>query len=69
MLLANTNAGGSVCRVAHTHTSGKVYSSLGYWAEAHASISPSGTRIVFGSDWENSGSVDAYVIELPGYTP
>jgi hypothetical protein len=69
VLLANTNAGGSVCRVAHTHTSGKSYSTLGYWAEAHASISPSGTRIVFGSDWENSGSVDTYIVELPSYTP
>jgi hypothetical protein len=69
VLLANTNSGGSVCRVAHTHTSGKQYSSQGYWAEAHASISPSGTRIVFGSDWENSGSVDAYVVELPSYRP
>jgi hypothetical protein len=69
ILLANTNAGGSVCRVAHTHTAGKVNSSLGYWAEAHASISPSGTRIVFGSDWENSGSVDTYIVELPSYKP
>ena len=69
ILLANTNAGGKVCRVAHTRTSGKVYSSNSYWAEAHASISPSGTRIVFGSDWENSGAVDTYIVELPGYTP
>ena len=67
ILLANTNAGGSVCRVAHTRTSGKVYSSNSYWAEAHASISPRGTRIIFGSDWENSGSVDTYIVELPSY--
>jgi hypothetical protein len=67
--LANTNSGGSVCRVAHTRTSGKEYSSNGYWAEAHASISPSGTRIVFGSDWNNSGSVDTYIVELPSYKP
>jgi len=69
VLLADTNAGGKVCRIGHTHTSGKVYSAQGYWAEAHGSISPSGTRVVFGSDWNNSGSVDAYVIELPSYTP
>jgi len=35
--------------------------------EPHATISPSGTRIIFGSDWYDSGSVDTYVIELPGY--
>jgi hypothetical protein len=31
--------------------------------------SPSGTRAVFGSDWGNGDTVDAYVIELPSYEP
>ena len=42
--------------------------SVGYWAEPHAVPSPSGSRILFGSDWGNSGTVDAFVAELPAYT-
>jgi len=41
-----------------------------YWGEPHAVISPSGTRVLFGSDWsgsEDGQSVDAYVVELPAY--
>ena len=62
-----TNPGNHVCRVGHhrsnTHDE--------YFAEPHPSISPSGTRIVFGSSWGNAtGSVvNAYVVELPGYKP
>jgi len=41
----------------------------GYFGEPHATISPSGTRILFGSDWYDSGAVDAYVIELPSFSP
>jgi len=67
ILLADTNVGGTVCRVAH-HRSWAQFGSAGYWAEPHAVISPSGTRILFGSDWGNSGTVDAYVVELPAYT-
>ena len=51
------------CRLAHHHSYGK-NGSQGYWAEPHASMSPLGTRIIFASDWHNSGSVDTYVIEL-----
>jgi hypothetical protein len=66
LLLVNTNSGGSICRIAHHHSYGDS-GTMGYWAEPHPSISPSGTRILFGSDWGNSGSVDAYVVELPSY--
>ncbi len=41
-----------------------------YWGEPHAVISPTGTRVLFGSDWSGSAdgqSVDSYVVELPGY--
>ncbi len=41
-----------------------------YWGEPHAVISPSGTRVLFGSDWsgEDDGqSVDSYVVELPAF--
>lgn len=59
-----------VCRLAHHRSYGKdakraTYNS--YLGEPHATISPSGTRILFGSDWYDSGAVDAYIIELPAY--
>ncbi|PID59481.1 MAG: hypothetical protein CSB44_12935 [Gammaproteobacteria bacterium] len=61
-----------VCRLAHHRSYGKSAEHGGYnayFGEPHATISPSGTRIVFGSDWYDSGSVDTYVIELPAYKP
>jgi len=42
-----------------------------YWGEPHAVISPTGTRVLFGSDWsgdEDGKSVDTYVVELPAFT-
>lgn len=76
LLLANINTG-AVCAAAHTHSNGSAppQSGLqGYWAEPHVVISPSGTRLLFGSDWGNgqtlngaTESVDAYVVELPSY--
>ena len=57
-----------VCRLAHHRSYGKQATNEGYapyFSEPHATISPSGTRIIFGSDWYDSGSVDTYVIELP----
>ena len=69
--IANTDpANPVVCRVAHHRSFGKSAERSSfhpYFGEPHATISPSGTRIVFGSDWYDSGSVDAYVIELPAY--
>ncbi len=59
------------CRLAHHRSTGKNAVNgryAPYFGEPHATISPSGTRIVFGSDWYDSGAVDSYVIELPGYT-
>ncbi|MCB9654091.1 MAG: hypothetical protein H6729_08190 [Deltaproteobacteria bacterium] len=63
IVLADLN-GGRVCRVAH-HRSKE--GPQGYWAEPHSVISPSGTRILFGSDWGGSNTVDTYVAELPSY--
>ena len=62
VLLANVD-NGTVCRVGHHRSP-----SAEYWAEPHVNISPTGTRIMFGSDW-GGGNVDTYVIELPAYTP
>ena len=70
--LANTDPDNQVvCRLAHHRSFGKDAERATYrpyFGEPHATISPSGTRIVFGSDWYDSGSVDTYVIELPGYS-
>ena len=41
-----------------------------YWGEPHAVISPTGTRVLFGSDWsgaDDGKSIDSYVVELPTY--
>lgn len=55
-----------VCRIAH-HRSAARYGLVGYFAEPHPVLSRSGTRVLFNSDWNNSGSVDVYVVELAGY--
>lgn len=41
-----------------------------YWGEPHAVLSPTGTRVLFGSDWsgaEDGQSIDCYVVELPAH--
>jgi hypothetical protein len=65
LLLANVDTG-AVCRVAH-HRSHAGEGRWGYWAEPHVVISPTGTRLLFGSDWGNGPAVDTYVAELPAY--
>ena len=73
LVLARADAQGNVtvCRIGH-HRSDK--NQFGYFAEPHATISPTGTRVIFASDWSGSQdgqSVDTYVVELPtfGGTP
>ena len=56
-----------VCRIAH-HRSDE--NNFDYWGEPHPVISPSGTRILFGSDWsgtQDGQSIDSYVVELPSF--
>ncbi|HVO09729.1 MAG TPA: hypothetical protein VMX54_03145 [Vicinamibacteria bacterium] len=65
LLLANVDSG-TVCRVGH-HRSWAGEGRWGYWGEPHVVISPSATRLLFGSDWGNGATVDTYVVELPGY--
>jgi hypothetical protein len=64
LYLADTNPGGAICRVAH-HRSFADDGPLGYWGEPHPVMSPSGTRILFGSDWGGGSAANAYVVELP----
>jgi hypothetical protein len=68
LVLADTNPGGQVCRIAHHRAFGDA-GPQGYFAEPHVVPSPSGTRALFGSDWGGGDSVDAYVVELPSYRP
>ena len=65
LLLANVDTA-TVCRVGH-HRSFAREGAWGYWAEPHVVISPTGTRLLFGSDWGNGAAVDTYVVELPSY--
>lgn len=53
---------GVVCRVGR-HRSSRA----DYWSEPHVNISPSGTRLLFGSNWGGGATVDTYVVELPSY--
>lgn len=67
LYLANTDPQNpKVCRIAHHRATGR-RGSIGYFAEPHPVLSPSGTRVLFSSDWNNSGKVDTFVIELPSY--
>ena len=65
LLLANIDTG-AVCRVAH-HRSYAGEGRWGYFGEPHVVVSPSATRLLFGSDWGNGDTVDTYVVELPSY--
>jgi hypothetical protein len=69
-LIADTSTG-AVCRIGRHRSLGKGNTKLGtpYWAEAHTTPSPSGTRAVFASDWGGGATVDSYVVELPSYHP
>jgi hypothetical protein len=74
IMLANVNTG-QVCRAAHHRSLGEA-GPIGYWSQPNVTISPSGTRIAFPSDWGGgpggkataSSPVDTYVLELPGYS-
>ena len=70
LVIANSDPSNpKVCRIAH-HRSDEDDPGFDYWGEPHAAISPSGTRVLFGSDWsgpEDGQSIDSYVVELPAY--
>jgi|GEM_PF-643724 len=69
LVLARADAQGNVtvCRIGH-HRSDE--NEFDYFGEPHASISPTGTRVIFASDWSGSQdgqSIDTYVVELPSF--
>ncbi len=58
--------GSCIERYAHTHRA----SDGRYLNETQASVSPFGNKIVFRSNWDDSGGlIDAYVIEIADVTP
>lgn len=71
--LANTDPNNQkVCRLAQHRSYARSAKKGGYhpyFGEPHVTLSPSGTRMLFGSDWYDSGTVNTYVIELPAYKP
>ena len=70
LVLARVEKGNvDVYRIGHHRADEKEFD---YWGEPHAVISPTGTRVLFGSDWsgeEDGKSVDSYVVELPAFKP
>lgn len=68
LVLARVEKGNvDVYRIGHHRADEKEFD---YWGEPHAVISPTGTRVLFGSDWsgeEDGKSVDSYVVELPAF--
>jgi len=73
VFLANTNPDreNQVCRLTHHRSFGKSAQNASYdtvLGEPSVSVSPTGTRVLFSSDWYDSGSVDTYVVELPTFT-
>ena len=67
LLVRAIKSGAEVYRIGH-HRSDE--QPVDYWGEPHAVISPSGTRVLFGSDWGATGAtaaVNSYVVELPAF--
>jgi hypothetical protein len=68
LIIAKADEGNiKICRIGH-HRSDE--DEFDYWGEPHACISPTGTRVLFGSDWsgsEDGESIDCYVVELPSF--
>ena len=68
LIIAKVENGSSkVYRIGHHRADEREFD---YWGEPHAVISPTGTRVLFGSDWsgsEDGKSVESYVVELPAF--
>ena len=70
LLLVRARKSGApeVYRVGH-HRSDE--SPVDYWGEPHVTLSPTGTRLLFGSDWGATGAsatLQSYVVELPAFS-
>ena len=61
--LIELTASPRIINLTGTHSSGEQY-----YAEPHGTISRDGTRAYFNSDWDNSGSINVYRLEIPAST-
>lgn len=61
----NTKAPLGYCRVGRHRT----FNIDGYWGQPNITMSPSGTRLIYQSDWGGGSTIDTYVISLPSYNP
>jgi len=71
VLLDTSAAQPTVCRLAHNRTFGEQAANASYepsLGKVSVSLSPTATRVLFSSDWYDSGSIDTYVVQLPAYT-
>jgi hypothetical protein len=59
----STSSTGDVRRLAHHRSEGVYSDDDGYWANPFAAMSPTGSKVVFSSDW-GSDSVNTYLIDL-----
>ncbi|MBX2884674.1 MAG: hypothetical protein KTR32_32265 [Granulosicoccus sp.] len=70
--LVNTRADRvRVCRLAHHRSFGDAARNASYdpsLGSPNVTLSPTATRVLFASDWYDSGFVDTYVLELPTFT-
>lgn len=60
-----------ICRLAHHRSFGMEAKNASYdpvMGEPNVTLSPTATRILFSSDWYDSGFVDSYVLELPSFS-
>jgi len=59
--------GGRVIRLAHTHSVTVDGAHGAYWAEPHATVNRTFTRVLFGTNWNRVGTeeVETYLIDLP----
>jgi len=67
VLTSNDPDNPRTCRLAHARSHGKRArrtARQAYFGEPHPVISPSGTRVLFSSDWYDSGTVDTFVIDV-----
>jgi hypothetical protein len=70
-LVDTSDKNADICRLAHHRSFGRAANNASYdpvLGEPNVTISPTATRVLFSSDWYDSGLVDTYVLELPSFS-
>lgn len=68
VFLAKLDGSSTIVRLAKHHSDVTVIDDSGedYWRQPHATISRDGTRVIWGSNWDNNNrDLDSYMITLP----